>query len=278
MFLATRALGALALASSLLGPAGAAAAANDSRPLTPGEQATLLPLVCSEPRAAAHGETQCSSLIGYPGSNRSGGRFGLTAIIVFTRAGLDQAYATYSSANESHANNFGGGVLFAHSDARWKLLKWFPGRQMDPCVAVPGGRGLKMLCSSGWGGQGENDTSVWVSSIPPSAGNAASDAAGDVILQAEDTRGMGGGVESGCEYRVPKGQVMLLSIDSLTRTGSTPYFAKAQVTYLTAADIASACNGSHTQRVRETKASIQFREQNGRVTVATPLAFSKLPG
>src|ERR1700761_2088742 len=115
----------IAVLSVLCGAARAADADHDSRKLTLGEQRAFFPLVCAH--AVAHSKTaNCDRVRGYPDTSPiPDGPFSITldaiATGAFTRAGADEAYVTYGASFEPHANNFGGGILFARARGGWRL-------------------------------------------------------------------------------------------------------------------------------------------------------------
>jgi len=69
----------------------------------------------------------------------------------------------------------------------------------------------------------------------------------------------------------------LTFIESIESSDASPYFAVANVTYETGADIASACTGPHPRKVRTTKGKVRFREAAGKVTAVTPVPFVAVP-
>src|ERR1700743_1457343 len=141
------------LASVLAAPA-ARAADGDSRPLTGAEQRIFFPLVCGKPVRHDKDNT-CARVLGYPGTAPGDDPVNLSldaiAYGAFTAAGTAQPYVSYPASFEPHADNFGGGILFARAGAGWRLKRWSPGGQMQTCLALPGAP-QRMLCLSGWAG------------------------------------------------------------------------------------------------------------------------------
>jgi hypothetical protein len=275
MALGVRVLVALLSITFASGATPATTRDRDSRPLTASETATFLPLVCEHPQPATPRSdgTQCAQLIGYPDRSRSASSFGLWAIVYgsFTRSGSDEAYLTYYSQTvEPHAYNFGGGLLFARATGGWKLVRWYRGGQLDRCTLVPHTSPLRLLCASAFSNMGESDSRVAVRSIPPSGDKLDEQVP---LLEASDTSGTSAEAEKGCYGGVPKGEARLLFIDSPKAWDQSPYFAKAELTYETAEDIAAACGAQSTRKVRQTKAFARFAERNGTVTIVTPIKF-----
>ena len=272
----TRALAAVLFATLGIAASGGTGATNRaSRPLTAQEMETFLPLVCARPHKSSDRDNHCSKLNGYPSEGDVA--FALTAILYgsFTRAGSDEAYATFFSPNFSHADNFGGGVLFAHANGSWKLARWFPGWLMDRCTGIPQTAPQLNLCATGFTGQGETTSSVWVWRVPLSGGSLIP--VGDALLRADDTSGVSQEAENGCYSGVPRGRAHLTAIESIEPSSVAPYFAVAKVSYETGEDIASACNGAHPRKVRTTQGQVHFREVAGKVTAVTPLPFVTVP-
>ncbi len=268
----TRALGAILFGAAIFaGPAGATPAQPQSRALTPQEAATFLPLACAGSHKGSDGDNHCSKLIGL--STAGDAPFELTAILYgsFSHAGSDQAYVTFFTPSLPHADNFGGGILFVRANASWRLERWFPGWQMDRCAKVPNTAPQRVLCATGFSGQGETTSSVWVWRVPAS-GNALV-SVGDALLRADDTSGINPEAENGCYSGVPAGRAWLTSIESIEPATTPPYFAVANVTYETSTDIASACAGTHPRKVRITKGQVRFRAAGGNVTAVTPVPF-----
>ena len=160
----------------------AASAATDTRRLTAGERAQFERLLCDKPTMQGNDLT-CATLPGYPGDT-TGATLSLDSIAYgsFSEAGADEAYLSYSSSVEPHANNFGGGVLLTRAGSSWRLVDWYPGGQMDDCLALTGGGKTRMLCLAGYTGQGEADNSIWVRELPFDHDIA--------VLKAQDQRGI----------------------------------------------------------------------------------------
>jgi hypothetical protein len=214
----------------------AADARTDARGLTAAEQTAFLPLVCGGVSAGSGGFAHnCTSLPGYPSDDYGGAGTGLgitlTSIITghLTNATDEQAYVSYQGSFESHADNFGGGILFiADGKGGWNVKKWVQGGIMDGCLSLnPQGR-AKFLCLRGATGQGETDTVLMAVSIPHSEGIN--------LLKASDLRETLN-PNANCGMRKP-GQDVLLSIDALSRDGSG---YAAAIHYMPAAQAEAAC-------------------------------------
>ena len=254
------------LLAAALFSATAASAGTDTRKLTADEQAQFQPLLCDKPTMQGTDLT-CGALLGYPGDPgaTAGATLSLDSIAFgsFSKAGADEAYLTYDSSVEPHANNFGGGVLFARADLGWRLVNWYPGGQMDDCLALPGGGKTKMLCLAGYTGQGEDDSSVWVRELPFDNDFA--------VLKAQDQRGIGNDVApDACSGTA----AVLLSIDALKRSGDAAAFALAPITYATAKDVADACKAGKFADVRESKGEVKIVLDQGKPSAITPMPFA----
>jgi len=214
-----------------------AAANSDARALTGAEQAVFLPLVCGGASAGSDGFAQnCTSLPGYPSSDYGGAGTGLgitlTSIITghLSNATADEAYVSYQGSFESHADNYGGGILFkADGNGGWIVQKWVQGGILDGCLSLnPQGR-ARFLCTAGSTGQGETDTVLLTQRIP--------DARGKNLLAASDLR-QTMDPNSNCGLRTSASQDVLLSIDGIARSG-TGY--AVQIQYVPAATAETAC-------------------------------------
>ncbi|HXQ54101.1 MAG TPA: hypothetical protein VN802_23605 [Stellaceae bacterium] len=252
----------LSLALVLCVGVAAAAEPGDTRPLAGDEEAAFLPLLCQKPVAQKGGEHACAGFVGYPGGAQHGASLSLTAIAVgpFSAQNADEAYITYFSMVEPHANNFGGGVLLRRAKGAWRLVRWYPGGQMGDCIALPGDGPRRMLCRDGYTGMGEIDSSVWIKRLPFDHDQA--------VLKAQDQRGAGVPCPSG------RGQALLLSIDKLKRSDAPDEVAVAEITYLAPQDFARACGRGDFSGVAETKGEVKFALRNGRVTAIAPLKFA----
>ena len=223
--------------SHFFAPPPQEAANQDARALTAAEQAVFLPLVCGGASAGSGGYAHnCTSLPAYPSADYGGAGLGLgitlTSVVAghFSNATAEEAYISYQGSFESHATNFGGGILFrANGTGGWVLENWFPGDIMDGCLSLnPQGR-AKILCLRGSTGQGETDTmlGIWT---PGTEGFAK-------ILAASDLRNTMA-PNANCGLRTAASQDVLLGIDSVARAG-TGY--TAQIEYVPAAQAEAAC-------------------------------------
>jgi hypothetical protein len=244
----------------------AASAATDTRNLSAGERAVFERLLCDRPTMQGTDLT-CAALRGYPGDPgaTAGATLSLDSISYgsFSKAGAEEAYLSYGSSIEPHANNFGGGVLLTRAGSGWRLVDWYPGGQMDDCLALPGEGRTKMLCLAGYTGQGEEDSSVWVRELPFDHDVA--------VLKAQDQRGIGNDVAP----EVCNGAAaVLLSIDALKRATDPAAFAVASITYATAQDTAEACKRGKFSDVRENKGEVKIVLEQGGAKAITPLTFA----
>jgi hypothetical protein len=244
----------------------AASAATDTRRLTADERALFERLLCDRPTMQGTDLT-CASLRGYPGDATAGATLSLYSIAYgsFSKAGADEAYLSYGSSVEAHDNNFGGGVLLARAGSAWRLVDWYPGGQMDDCLALAGGGRTRMLCLAGYTGQGEQDSSVWVKE-PPFDHDIA-------VLKAQDQRGIGSDVAPEvCADTAPA--AVLLSIDALKRAKDPAVLAVASITYATAKDATDACKRGKFAEVRENKGAVKIVLDHGMAKAITPLQFA----
>ncbi len=242
----------------------AASAATDTRRLTADERALFEKLLCDQPTMQGQDLT-CVRLLGYSGQT-AGATLSLDSIAFgsFSKAGADEAYLTYGSSIEPHANNFGGGVLLARAGNSWQLVTWYPGGQMDDCLALPGGGKTKMLCLAGYTGQGEEDSSIWVRELPFDNDIA--------VIKAQDQRGLGGDVAP--SICADPSAAVLLSIDALKRAADPAVFAVATITYATAGDAAEACKRGKFANVKEQKGEAKVVLDGGNAKAITPLQFA----
>lgn len=243
----------------------AANAATDTRKLTADERAQFERLLCDKPTMQGTDLT-CGALRGYPGDPgaTAGATLSLDSISYgsFSDEGEDEAYLSYGSSVEPHANNFGGGVLFARAGSGWQLVGWYPGGQMDDCLALPGGGKARMLCLDDYTGQGEEDSSVWVRELPFD---------GDIaVLKAQDDRYMNNIVPDACSDNAP----VLLSIDALKRSRDATAFALVPITYATAKDTADACKAGKFADVKESKGEVKIVLEQGGAKAITPMPFA----
>jgi hypothetical protein len=289
-----KALGILSIASIVALLSGAAAfsfrmaaagmpavsaASGDSRPMTKTEQATFVALTCAAPTYDPKlGQYQCTKLVGYPHGPTDVADFGFSAIAygAFTHLTAYEAYASYSTMSESHADNFGGGVLFERTGSSWKLGRWYPGGQLDRCIAVPGGGIARMLCLSGFMAEGEVTTAISVRTVPVSNDAKSIAAASRVVISTDDTRN-----ESSL-VRPPKGTACgaitdykpsVVTVDTLKRYDAPSFFAESKATYVTAHDWYRACRTSGWANVKGVSITIRYALENGKVTVESPLTI-----
>ena len=249
---------------------------HDSRRLTAAEQKTFFPLVCNKP-ILHDKENSCAALNSYPGDTPTFDKSSLSLDAIaygsFTSVAADQAYVTYSADFEPHVNNFGGGILFERTTGRWKLIRWYPGGQMDRCLALPLAGTLNMLCLSGYTGQGEVDSSVWLQHIPQSNERNVQLKAMAAILKAQDDRESGNSNYQ-CAMKRAKNEAILLSIDNLKRSKTPGFFAESSVTYVTVRDEKVACIKGEFADVKETRAVVRYELHGGKIFPVTPIKFA----
>lgn len=262
---------ALAVVStmSLFGVASGGAASHDARDMTPAERAVFRPLACQNARYDAKlGAYHCTRLNRYPGAPHAVRDFGLSTIAYggFTRAGADEAFVSYSTLDEPHAHNFGGGILFEHAGSAWKLVRWYPGRQLEQCVALEGNGPQRMLCLSHYEAQGVVNNFVAVRSLDQSVQR---------VLQVDDMRGMPPFL---AEQRTSCGKPAsyapkVRDVDTLTRSAKPGYFAESKVSYSTAAGAYRACTSGTWGK--DATATVYYALKNGRVTFVSPLPIEQ---
>ncbi len=267
------------LALAAIAAAASAHGATDPRKLSDAEQKMFFPLACPKPLAAAAGEN-CAALSGRNDVPKgSAVNLSLDAISygAFTRADADQAYVTYDGDFEPHANNNGGGILFARAGGQWRLVRWYPGGQMDQCVALPAPKGnaagARMLCLAGYAGMGEVDSSVWLDSVPDSDAEGAFAKASIGVLKAQDAR-QADNPNYSCTLRKGKDEAVLLSIDDLKRSAAPGVFAESKIAYAAAPDANAACAKGTFASVRETAGTVRYRLEGNKVMAMPTVKFS----
>jgi hypothetical protein len=193
----------------------------------------------------------------------------------FTKAGTDQAYVTYTSDFEPHANNMGGGILFERQGRQWHLIRWIHGGQMDRCVALPPEIPQRMLCLTGYAGMGEVDSSVWVDRVASSKDDKLASIA---ILKAQDDREADNNADGSevyeCSLRHSPHEAVLLSVDDLRRSTKPGIFAVSKITYVTARDADAACRKKHFEDAKETTDAVFYRLVQGKIVAQSPATFA----
>ncbi len=242
----------------------------------------FLPLVCLNPapdsiseEAPGATDFDCQLLIGYRDADRADITLSAIAYGPFTGPGAHEAYLSYSSGREPHANDNGGGILFAFDHAHWRLVRWYPGRAMEKCLALPGQGQQRMLCLASHVSQGEADSSVWVEVV-----GSGPDVGLQGVLKAQDDRAALDPDEANAEsYPCVLGghthKAMLLSIDSFDLSSAAMEFAQSRITYATAENVSLACKSGHFDNVRTTSGTARYLIKDGNVVVSAPEAFSK---
>lgn len=253
------------------GTPGPVAANQDARPLGATAQTAFLPLVCGGASAGTDGYAHdCTSLPGYPSADYGGAGTGLgitlTSVIYghITSPQADEAYVSYQGSFEPHADNFGGGILFA-ADGKggWVLRKWVPGASMDGCLSLTPQGEAKMLCVNGSTGQGETDTVL--GTVRPGAPGSFRK-----ILAASDLRETMD-PNANCSLRTSANQDVLLGIGPLARAG-TGYTAR--IDYVPAATATAACAAKTFGNVLVTKGTLRLDWDGSRITVAPGYDFA----
>jgi hypothetical protein len=255
-------------------PAAQVAENQDSRPLTSGEMARALPLICQgQSGGTGNYQTRCTGLNGYidmagpaPSYNIS-----LTAIVTghITSADADQAYVSYTGDFEDHADNFGGGILFEHRADGWHLSGWYPGGQAEKCVAItPTGR-ARLLCLYSAMGQGEQDTMLAEVTIPPASGGAGEVARSPVLKASDERQTLN--PDANCDARKNDTQTVLLSIDDLKRGGS---FAVADFHAVSAADATNFCAKKDIADAPVGTGELQLTSDGAHIAVAPGFDFA----
>lgn len=240
------------------------------RPLSNAQQAAFLPLVCAKATGPsgiyAH---QCASLPGYPSTDYGGAGLGLGISlqnVIFghlSNADADEAYVTYAGNFEPHADNYGGGILFTKDAGTWKLKAWYPGGQANSCVLLtPKGR-AHFICVNEWEGQGEVDTSLTLTTLPPRQGDRPA------LLKAKDLRDTMN-PNANCQGVLP-GQNILLSIKALEPSADG---AKATIAYVSAATAQSACAASQFANAKPIIGTLDLHWHDGHIAITPKLDFA----
>jgi hypothetical protein len=244
---------------------------HDARALTRAEEATFLSLACRR-HTPAGGKVHCIGRIRSPKPPLYADEIvQLTSLAYgsFTRSGAREAYVSYASSAEPHVFNFGGGILFERRGNRWAVVRWYPGGQIDGCLALPGGGRTPMLCQSYYGNAGRLSSQITVRRVPPDP-HVDKD-----VLVARDDRGLVmNRNEIACDMsRFATGDALLMNVDGLRRSNNPAYFAEADVAYATRADVDDGCGRKQFETVRKTKGIVRFLVHGTTVTVATPVHF-----
>lgn len=243
------------------------------RPLDPVAQSDFLKLVCGQASGPAGGYAhQCQSLPGYPSADYGGAGLGLGITLQsvayghFTSATANEAYVTYAGNFEPHANNYGGGILFTKKTGGWTLKAWYPGGQASHCVLLtPTGR-ARFVCLNSWEGQGEADSNLTVTTLPPPLGNHPT------LISASDLRDTLN-PNANCQTLQP-GQAILLSIDSLS---PAPDGAKAEISFVSAATAQTKCASSSLASAPLTHATLTLHWQNDHIHITPLMDFAAKP-
>jgi len=265
----TRALiASLLLFSTVAMAAPVPGAEHDPHTLSPSEMRLFLPAICGRAITIKHG-VNCTALTGYPTdgaafdtkSGKASGEVSLDSVAYghFTAPAAQEAYVTYSGL-EPHSDGFGGGILLRGSDRGWKAVRWFPGGQMDQCVALPDPGPQRMLCLSGYAGMGETDSSVWVIDLSGPGGTLKR----ANLLKAQDGR-QGSNDDYYCKGAVASHRPMLLSIDDLKRGREDGVLAVSSIAYAAAANVGQACAQHHFADMDEQSGTVRYRYVQGTI-------------
>jgi hypothetical protein len=271
----------LLIASLLLSTAAVAApvpgSANDPHKLSASEMHLFLSAICRGGVPTKHA-FHCKALNFYPTdgaafnakSGSGAGEISLDAIAYghFTAPNAQEAYVTYSGL-EPHSDGFGGGILLRGADSGWKVVRWFPGGQMDQCVALPDPGPQRMLCLSGYTGQGEADSSVWLIDLTGSGGTLKR----VNVLKAQDGR-QGSNDDYYCKPAVSSHRPMLLSIDDLKRGREDGVLAVSNISYAATADVGEACAQHHFADMGEHNGTVRYRYVQGNIKIDPPPKFA----
>ena len=241
-----------------------------SHPVSSAEETGFLKLVCDQASGAGGGYAhQCASLPGYPSSDYGGAGLGLGITLKsvvyghLTSATADEAYITYAGSFEPHASNYGGGILFTKTSDGWVLNSWHPGGQADHCVLLtPSGR-AHFVCLTGWEGQGEADSDLALTTLPPPQGSHPT------LLSARDLRGTMD-PNANCKGRT-SGQALLLSIDTLSpATGG----AAARITYVSPTAAQAACATNQLANAPTSSATLSLQWEGGEIKTTPDMNFA----
>lgn len=268
----------VALASFFPALANADGAIHDSHELTAQEEKIFIPLVCAKPtpakkevRDSGYSYT-CATLINYPDD---GEPVAPTADFVplaiaygdFSGTKVDEAYLSYRSNWESHANNFGGGVLFRRTDGRWKVVRWYIGKYLSDCVALPDTVPQKMLCLGSFMNYETDATWIAVDSLGDDENRAVLAAEGHVFDEYDPDK---------FKKQCSKGDTdKLLEIKNLRRSQKQGVFAEATVTYMTKKDYNNVCqnDGIDWGEKEYPEVDVQFIFKNNTVVPVFPPNF-----
>lgn len=267
---------ALSLAVLPLAPAIAKAQSQpsnfDPRPLTSDEVAQFLPQICQGAQAAPGGYS-CQAMTAYPGyesTPAAGTTYNIapTSIIYghLTDATSSQAYISYTADFEPHADNFGGGILFQRGADGWQLVRWIPGIILDTCLQLQPSGKAGLLCSFVYVGQGEEDSSLTLVTVPTetSANNDYS-AFLHHILSGQDLRQTGDDNMSCGQIKSPD-QYLLAAIDGLKRSAAPGIFATAKIQYIAPAAVTKFCAGHNLAAAPIEIGTLTITWQNGKIT------------
>jgi hypothetical protein len=239
------------------------------RPLTSAEQAQILPQICAGASAGSNGYAHnCTGLPGYPSDDYGGAGLGLgitlTSIAAGQLTGLaeNEAYVSYQGSFESHATNFGGGILFkADGTGGWRLEKWYPGDSLDSCLSLSLQGQARFLCLRGFTGQGETDTTLAIVQVPDSV---------KTVLAATDLRDTLQ-PEANCALLNSSAQGVLLGIDHLHRTATG--FA-VQIDYVPADAASKACAAHAFATAPPQTATLGLTPDGDDFTISPSLSFA----
>ncbi|HUO93540.1 MAG TPA: hypothetical protein VMU22_11485 [Rhizomicrobium sp.] len=273
----------LLIASLLLSTAAIAAplpgSANDPHKPSASETHLFLSAICRNGIPTRHA-FNCTALIDYPSDGaafdikkrNASGELSLDAVAYghFTVPNAQEAYVTYLGL-EPHADGFGGGILLRGADKGWKVVRWFPGGQMDRCVALPNPGPQRMLCLSGYTGMGETDSSVWLVDFSGPGGALKR----VNLLKAQDGR-EGSNDDYYCKPAVSSHRPMLLSIDDLKRGHEDGVLAVSNISYAAAADVGRACAQHRFANMDEQSGTVRYRYVQGSIKLDPPPKFASV--
>lgn len=247
----------------------------DARALTAGEFDTFAPLTCSQGISQGQSERQfsCQVIVNYP-TSYPGNEVGeyeitLTSVIYghLTDGSANQAYVSYTANFESHADNFGGGILYELGAGGWQLVRWYPSLIMDGCVQLNATGQARMLCQGSYTGMGEVDTSLWLMTVPPAYNSSNDYSTYNIgVLKAQDDR-QNTDQNYNCTKVTNPNQRLLLGIDQLARSDEPGVIAKARLSYILPSDLTSYCSKKGLADAPETEENIRFRWDGHHITM-----------
>jgi hypothetical protein len=191
----------------------------------------------------------------------------------------EEAYVTYTSNFEDHANGFGGGILFRLQNNRWTLVKWFPGRLRNDCLVLPDKVPAEAVCLGADSHSEGPESWVTRTTVLP-----------DTEDQLETSLSIKEAVDISPPYDSCKdkddldlkwafdpcspasGSVspVFLQLQDLKRSSEPGIFARLSVEYVSANDLEQACRSSCFIDARHSVGLLKFKIEDGRVEALIP--------